>query len=274
VSIIHAIVLGLVQGVAEYLPISSDAHVTIVSWLFGWDDFGDDDSLRKAFQVALHIGTLLGACVYFRADIRRFIRAGLLDSKSNDGRLAWYLAFSAVPTAIVGALVTGTIESTSQELWLVAVMLILGALGLAWADGTPGKRDVDDLGTRDVVWLSLMQVLSLQSGVSRVGITITAGRLRGLTRDAATRFAFLMGLPVVFGAVVYKYFDIGRWEGVPTDMRPAFVVGVLVSSVTGYAAISWLFRLVRTRSFFAFVVYRLAVGALVLGLLAAGVSPP
>lgn len=269
-SILHAIVLGLVQGLAEYLPISSSAHVTLVAWLFGWDAFGDDDSLRKAFDVALHIGTLLAAIVYFRDDIRRLGRAGLLDPKSHDGHLAWYIVLSAIPAAVVGALLSGTIESGSDEIWLIAVMLIVGAIGLGWADGTLGQRTMDDLEARDVVWLSLLQVLSLQQGVSRNGITITTGRVLGLARDAATRFAFLMGMPVIVGAIAYKYYDIGGWNGVPSDMRPGFVIGVVTSGVTGYFAISGLLRLVRSRSFLAFVIYRLLLGFFVLGLLAAG----
>lgn len=269
-SIIQAIVFGIVQGLAEYLPISSSAHLEIISWLFGWDEFGDDDSLREAFYVALHIGTLAGALIYFRDDVWRLGRAGLLDPKSHDGRLAWYVVLSAVPTAVVGAVLTSFIESGARELWLIAVMLILGAFGLAWADGALGKRAVDDLDTRDVVWLSLFQVLSLQPGVSRTGITITTARVLGLSRDAATRFAVLMSMPVIFGAIVYKYYDIGGWDGVPSDMRPAFVIGTVASGVTGYVAISSLLRLVRSRSFLAFVLYRLALGGFVLSLLAAG----
>lgn len=273
-SIIQAIVLGIVQGLAEFLPISSSAHLVIVSWLFGWDEFADDDSMRNAFTVALHIGTLTGVIVYFRDDIRRLVRGAFLDPRGVDGRVGWYIAFSAVPTAVVGAVLVNTIESGSRHIWLIGVLLIVGALGLGWADGTLGKRTIDDLRMRDIVWLSLLQVVSLQPGLSRAGITITTGRILGMARDAATRFAFLMSMPVIFGAIVYKYFDIGGWDGVPSDMRPAFAIGVVVSGVTGYAAIAGLLRLLRSRSFFGFVVYQLVLGFFVLSLLALGVSGP
>jgi undecaprenyl-diphosphatase len=272
VSIFHAIVMGLVQGFAEFLPISSSGHLILVSWVLG-DDFGDDDSLRKAFHVALHIGTLIGAIAYFKDDIKRYVQGALLDPKSADGRMGWYIGLSALPTAMVGALLSGVIESGgSRQIWLIAVMLIVGGIGLGWADGTLGKRPISDLNRDDVVKLSLAQVLSLQPGLSRAGITITVGRFIGMDRDAATRFAFLMSMPVIFGAIVYKYVDIGGWSGVPSDMRPAFMIGIVTSALTGYLAIRGLIALVQNRSFFPFVVYRLALGLSVLGLLALGVS--
>lgn len=270
-SIFHAIIMGLVQGFAEYLPISSSGHLILAEWLLG-EDFGGDDSLAKAFQVALHIGTLIGAVVYFRNDIRRYGRAAVLDPGSADGHMGWYIVLSAVPAAVVGALLSGVIESGSSTVWLVAVMLIVGAVGLGWADGTLGQRPMDDLKREDVVKLALVQVLALQPGLSRNGVTITVGRLVGLSREAAVRFAFLMSIPVIVGAIVYKYVEIGGWGAVPSDMRPAFVVGIVTSAVTGYLAIGGLITLVKSRSFFPFVVYRLILGASVLGLLAAGVS--
>lgn len=263
--------MGLVQGFAEYLPISSSGHLILVEWVLG-DDFGDDEKLRTAFHVALHIGTLIGALAYFKDDLRRFIRGALLDPRSADGRMGWMIALTSVPTAIVGALLSGVIESTgSRQIWLIAVMLIVGGIGLGWADGTLGKRPMEDLKRDDAVKLSLAQVVSLQPGISRAGITITVGRFLGLDRDAATRFAFLMSIPVIIGAIVYKYIHIGGWGGVPTDMRPAFIVGILTSAITGYLAIRGLLNLVQNRSFLPFVLYRLVLGFLILGLLGLGV---
>jgi undecaprenyl-diphosphatase len=270
VSIFHALILGIVQGLSEYLPISSAGHLILVPWLFGWDDLADNDSLKKAFDVAVHLGTLLGAIIYFRHDIVRLTRAAVLTPENADGRLAWYVALSAVPAAIVGALFSTQLEGNSDQIWLIAVLLIVGALGLAWADGALGKRTLDEITLRDAVYIGIGQAFALQPGLSRTGITITIGRAVGMGRDAATRFAFLMSLPIILAALVYKYVDIGGWDGIPSDMRPAFVVGVLASTVTGYLAVAGLIRLVQNRSFLPFVLYRLLLGFFVLGLLGMG----
>jgi undecaprenyl-diphosphatase len=267
VSIFEAIILGIVQGLSEYLPISSSGHLILVPWLFGWDHF-DDESLKKAFDVALHLGTLAGAVFYFRSDIRRLVRAAILDPKRKDGRLAWLIALSAVPAAITGALVADTVERNTQQIWLIATMLIVGALGLAWADGVRGKRTIEEVGLRDALIIGAAQALALQPGLSRAGVTITAGRFLGLSRDGAARFAFLMSLPIVAGALVFKYVDIGGWGGIPSDLRGAFVWGMAASAVTGYLAVWGVLRLVRTRSFAPFVLYRLVAAVFILGVLA------
>lgn len=266
-SILEAIVLGIVQGLSEYLPISSSGHLILVPWLFGWDHF-DDESLKKAFDVALHLGTLLGAVFYFRSDIRRLVRAAILDPKRKDGRLAWLIALSAVPAAITGAFVADAVERNTEQIWLIAVMLIVGALGLAWADGTRGKRTIEEVSLRDAIIVGCAQALALQPGVSRAGVTITAGRFVGLSRDGAARFAFLMSLPIISGALVFKYIDVGGWGGIPADMHAAFISGMAASAVTGYVAVWGVLRLIRTRSFAPFVVYRLLLGFLLLSLLA------
>lgn len=269
-SILHSIVLGIVQGLSEYLPISSSGHLILVNWLFGWDDFRGDEELQKAFDVALHLGTLGGALFYFRSDVRRLVRAAILDPKRKDGRLAWLIALSAVPAAIVGALFASWVEEATDVIWLIGVMLIVGALGLAWADGTLGKRTIDEVTTKDAVTLGIAQALALQPGLSRSGVTITAARVIGLGRDASVRFAFLMSLPITAGAIVYKYVDIGGWSGVPADMHAGFVAGIIASAITGYIAVWGTIKLVRTHSFLSFVVYRIVLGAAVLGLVAAG----
>jgi undecaprenyl-diphosphatase len=267
-SILHAIVLGITQGLAEYLPISSSGHLILVPWLFGWQDFAGDESLKKTFDVALHLGTLGGAVTYFRSDIRRLVRAAILDPKRKDGRLAWLIALSAVPAAITGALLADTIESETDQIWMIAVMLILGALALAWADGALGKRAIDEVRRRDALIVGFAQAIALQPGVSRSGVTMTAGRLVGLSRDAAARFAFLMSLPITAGALVFKFIDIQGEGGIPDGMRTAFLVGIVTSAITGYIAVWGTLKLVRSRSFAPFVLYRLVVGALVLAILA------
>jgi undecaprenyl-diphosphatase len=268
VSILHAIVLGLTQGLSEYLPISSSGHLVVVPWLFGWDDFAGNDSLKKTFDVALHLGTLGGAVAYFRHDIVRLARAAAIDPRSKDGRLAWLVAVSAVPAAITGALLADTIEGNTGQIWLVGVMLIVGALALAWADGVRGKRTIDEVGLSDALVMGAAQALALQPGLSRAGVTITVGRFVGLGRDGAARFAFLMSLPITAGAVIFKWFDVSSEGGIPADFRIPFVCGTITSAITGYVAVWGTLKLVRTHSFAPFVLYRLVLGVAVLLLLA------
>jgi undecaprenyl-diphosphatase len=268
VSILHAVVLGIVQGLAEYLPVSSSGHLIFVPWLLGWDDFAGDGSLKKAFDVALHLGTLVGAVAYFRSDIRRLARAAIVGPR-KDGRLAWLIVLSAVPAAISGALLADTIEENTDQVWLVAVMLIVGALALAWADGVLGRRTMDEVSLRDAAVMGVGQALALQPGVSRSGVTMTLGRYMGLGRDAAVRFAFMMSLPITAGALVYKAVDVNAEGGIPADMRAAFCWGIVSSAVTGYIAVWGILKLVRNRSFASFVLYRLVAGLAVLALVAA-----
>jgi undecaprenyl-diphosphatase len=269
-SLLHAIVLGIAQGLAEYLPISSSGHLILIPWLFGWNDFAGSggESLKKTFDVALHLGTLLGAVTYFRSDIRRLVRAAILDPKRKDGRLAWLIALSAVPAALIGALLADTIEESTDQIWMIATMLIVGAFVLGWADGSPGKRTLDEVRTRDAVIMGVAQAVALQPGVSRSGATMVTGRFMGLGRDATARFAFLMSLPITAGALVYKFFDVQSEGGIPEDLRSAFAAGIVASAITGYIAVWGMLKLVRNGSFLPFVIYRLLVGVAVLAILA------
>lgn len=277
-SILHAIVLGIVQGLTEYFPISSSGHLALVPWLFGWDDFGDDQSLAKAFDVALHLGTLFGALVYFRKDVARYLREGfgpLLRPRaerewSTDGKIAWLLAASAIPAAIVGALFTSTIEQLDDTIWLIAVLLIVFGLVLYWADRLVGTRVVEDWKPRDAGAMGVGQALALMPGVSRSGVTISVARKLGFTRDSAARLAFLMSLPVTAGAVVYKAVDVAADGGIPADFRGAFVAGILASAISGWFAVWGTITFVRTHSFNVFVYYRVGVGTAVLLALAFG----
>jgi undecaprenyl-diphosphatase len=268
VSILHAIVLGITQGLTEYFPVSSSGHLILVPWLFGWDDFAGNESLRNTFDVALHIGTLGGALAYFRRDIVRLARAAVRTPRSKDGRLAWLLAVSTVPAAVTGAVLADTIEENTDQVWLIATMLIVGALGLAWADGVRGKRTIDEVGLTDALIMGVAQAIALQPGVSRSGVTITAGRFAGLGRDGAARFAFLMSLPIVAGAGLFKWFDVSGEGGIPADFRAPFAWGIVASAITGYVAVWGTLRLVRSHSFAPFVLYRLVLGASVLLVLA------
>jgi undecaprenyl-diphosphatase len=273
VPILHAIVLGAVQGLSEFLPISSSGHLALVPWLFGWNDFGGDEALAKAFDVALHLGTLAGALTYFRRDVALYTREGLravLPGRpaSHDGRLAWMLLLSALPAAVTGAALDATIERLDDEIWLIAALLIVFGLVLLWADRLKGDRVVDDFRPRDAVLMGVGQALALQPGVSRSGVTITVGRRLGFARDSAARLSFLMSLPIIAGAGLYKLASVAADGGIPSSLWPPFVAGVLTSAVTGWVAVWGTLRLVRRRSFTPFVVYRVVVGLAVLGVLA------
>lgn len=269
--ILHAIVLGITQGLSEFLPISSSGHLRLVPWLFGWDDFVGAESLEKTFDVALHLGTLIGAIAYFRADIVRYLRAGFRRGalRTHDGRLAWMIAGSSVPAAVTGALLDDVIERNTGHIWLIATMLIAFGVVLGLADRRPGGRAVDEIQLRDVVAMGVGQAVALQPGVSRSGVTMTAGRLAGLSRDGAARFAFLMSLPITAGALAYKGLDVVR-DGIPDGFVAPFLWGIVASGVTGWLAVWGMLRLIRTSSFRPFVAYRVVVGVAVLALYLSG----
>ena len=272
--ILHAIVLGLVQGLSEFLPISSSGHLLLVPWLFGWDDF-DDESIEKAFDVALHVGTLVAAVVYLRRDVARYVaaawrslvrREGPLDT---DGRVAWLLLLSTVPAAAIGAVFEESIDEHLGTPTIIAISLIVFG-GLLWyADRATGRRTIDEYAVRDALIVGAAQALALNPGTSRSGITMTAARQTGFDRDSAARLSFLMMIPVTGGAVAFKMLDLVQ-DGIPKGLGGALVVGIVTSGISGWFAVWGLLRLIRTRSFDPFVVYRVALGLTVLTLVVAG----
>ncbi|HEU5081870.1 MAG TPA: undecaprenyl-diphosphate phosphatase [Acidimicrobiales bacterium] len=275
--LLHAIVLGIVQGLSEFLPISSSGHLAIVPWLFDWNDFNGDDSLAKAFDVALHIGTLAGAVAYFRRDIAMYLRAGLRMlapgervAAPKEGRIAWLLVASAVPAGITGFLFNDAIETLDDEYWLIGVMLILGGILLLVADRLGGTREDGGFTLRDALSMGIGQAAALQPGVSRSGVTITVARWLRFDRAAAARLSFLMSLPIIAGAGLYKLLDVLSEGGIPSDFVAPFVVGMATSAVTGFAAVWGTIRFVQTRTFAPFVAYRFVVGAAVIALAVAG----
>lgn len=275
--ILHAIVLGIVQGLSEFLPISSSGHLAIVPWLFGWDDFGDNESLAKSFDVALHVGTLAGAVAYFRTDIVIYVREGLRMLRPRnrigappEGSIAWLLVVSAIPAGITGVLLNSTIERLDDEFWLIGVMLIVGAALLGLADRMGGPRQAGSFRVRDALLMGLGQAAALQPGVSRSGVTITVARALRFDRVAAARLSFLMSLPIIAGAGAYKFIDVFAEGGIPSDFVTPFVVGMTTSAVTGWVAVWGTIRFVQTRTFAPFVGYRIVVGLGVIGLAVTG----
>ena len=267
--ILHAIVLGITQGLSEFLPISSSGHLRLVPWLFRWDDFAGQASLEKTFDVALHLGTLVALLAYFRVDVIRLTRAGLRRGAlaTHDGRQAWLVVASALPAGITGALLSDTIEEHTGAIWTIATMLIVFGLVLAWADRKAGGRSVEEVTLRDAVLMGVGQAVALQPGVSRSGITMTAGRVAGLSREGAARFAFLMSIPVTAGALAFKGLDVVK-DGLPDGFAAPFLWGIVASAITGWIAVAGLLRIMRTSSFRPFVIYRVVAGVGVLVLFA------
>jgi undecaprenyl-diphosphatase len=267
----HAIILGLVQGLTEFLPISSSGHLLLVPWLFGWSDF-DDPGVEKAFDVALHIGTLIAAIAYFRHDLARYVRAGVRAVRRSgrgdpDGRIAWLLLLSTVPAAAVGAIFEDQIDENLGTPTIIAVSLILGGLLLGLADRVPGTRRIEGMHARDAVVIGAAQALALNPGTSRSGITMTAGRFTRFDRDAAARISFLMMIPVTAGAVILKMAGLAS-DGIPDGLFGPMIVGIVTSAISGWLAVWGLLRLVRTHSFLPFVIYRVIAGVFVLAVVA------
>lgn len=274
IPVLHAIVLGITQGLSEFLPISSSGHLILVPWLFGWTELtgAANADLNKTFDVALHIGTVLATLAYFRKDLARLAVAGLGSIRrrairTRDERLAWLLMLSSIPGAIVGAAFEDFINRELGRIWLIAVMLITFGAVLAVVDRLPGTRSEEGYGPREALIMGLAQAAALSPGVSRSGITITAGRFLGFERDTAARLSFLMSLPITAGAALYSGAGLVA-DGLPPGTAPAFFWGIVASGITGIAAVWLVLRVVRTRSFLPFVVYRTLAGLAVLAVLA------
>ncbi|RJX17471.1 MAG: undecaprenyl-diphosphatase UppP [Ammonifex sp.] len=250
----EAVVLGIVQGLGEFLPISSSGHLVLAPWLFGWQDPG------LAFNVALHLGTLAAVVAYFWRDWLNLAQNGLKGKKNREGRLFWYLAAATVPGILAGLALEEYAETIFRAPLLVGAMLIgMGAVLYAADHWGARARGIWQVGWRDALFIGISQALAIIPGVSRSGATISAGRMLGLDREAATRFSFLLSTPIILGAGVYSMRNIGI-----SDLTFAFWVGVLTSAVTGFAAIAFLLRFVVTRNFNIFVWYRAALGTAVI----------
>lgn len=269
--------LGITQGVTEFAPISSSGHLILVPWLFDWRIL-DDAALNKTFDVALHIGTLVGALVYFRRDVVRYlvawgrsIRARTIQDAEQ--RLAWALVTGTIPGVVLGATLESVIQDELGQPWLIAVMLAVFGVVLYVVDrAARSTRTLEDLGVRHGWWLGVTQAVALQPGISRSGVTITAARAMGFDRTTAARFSFLLSLPIIAGAGVYKGIDVVR-DGIPEGLGGAFLTGTVASAVSGFLVIAFLLAYLRKRDFAIFLWYRLAAAALCIGVIASGTRP-
>jgi undecaprenyl-diphosphatase len=274
VSILQAIVLGLVQGATEFAPVSSSGHLILVPWMFGWALIGSAD-VQKSFDVALHVGTLIGALVYFREDVARYAAAWFRSVRARHvstphERIAWALVIGTIPGALAGALFESVIEEKLGQPWLIAVMLVAFGLLLVLVDRHfRTDRAFGTIGPKEGLLLGAAQALALQPGVSRSGVTITAGRAMGLDRESAARFSFLLSLPIIAGAGAYKAVDLAQ-TGLQGHAAE-FVAGTVASAISGFVVIWGLLRYLKRHDFTVFLWYRVAVAVVVVVLILANI---
>jgi undecaprenyl-diphosphatase len=271
VSLLEAIVLGIVQGLTEFLPISSTAHLRIVPAFAGWEDPG------AAFTAVTQLGTMLAVLLYFREDLLRIARAWLRSlgqpglPRNLDARLGWYIVLGTVPIGIFGVLFKDQIETGARDLYLIAIALIVLGLILLLAEKVSSRdRGFDDIRTRDGFTIGLAQALALVPGVSRSGATITAGLFMGLDRPAAARFSFLLSIPAVVLSGLFELGSILSGEEGESASLAALTLATALAFASGYASIAFLLRFLATHSTRVFVAYRVALGVLVLALAGAG----
>ena len=271
-SIVQAIVLGIVQGLTEFLPISSTGHLRIVPAFLGWEDPG------AAFTAVTQLGTMAAVLLYFRKDLIRIFFAWVRSVRERtwlrselDARLGWFIIIGTIPIAIFGYAFRDQIETGARDLYLIGSALIVLGLVLLAADRLGSKsRSLEKIRTKDGIAIGLAQSLALIPGVSRSGSTITAGLFLGLDRTAAARFSFLLSVPAVVLSGVFELLSIlGDSEGDHTSLG-ALAVATLMAFISGYAAIAWMLRYLQRHSMAIFVVYRVVLGILVIALTAAG----
>jgi undecaprenyl-diphosphatase len=277
-TLLQAIVLGIVQGLTEFLPVSSTAHLRIVPAVFGWHFYnGSTNDPGAAFTAVVQLGTTLAIVIYFWRELLHVTVAwfrGLFDRTvrgSLEYRLGWYLILATIPVGVFGLLFSNQIETGARNLWLISAALIILAVFLYLAERAGSRiREEEEINAADAIVVGAAQALSLIPGSSRSGTTITAGLFRGLTREAAARFSFLLSIPAVVLSGVYEAARIGS-KHEPSPGAGVIGVAVLLAFITGLASIAWLMRWLARHSTFVFIYYRLALGAAIIVLLSTGV---
>jgi len=273
IDLLKALVLGVLQGLTEFLPISSSAHLRIFPELFGWGDPG------AAFTAVVQIGTELAVLIYFRHDIWRIGKAWLLSLRKPelrgqlDARMGWFIIIGSLPIVVLGVAFKDVIERDFRNLWIIGATLVVFGVVLGIADRIGrNERSIREMTLGRAVLMGCAQALALIPGVSRSGATISMGRFLGFEREAATRYAFLLAIPAVVGAGIFELKEIPHGHN-DFGWGPT-ITATVVSFVVGYAAIAWLLRYVSTRSYAPFVGYRILLGGATLALLSAGVLTP
>ncbi|MDQ8043765.1 MAG: undecaprenyl-diphosphate phosphatase [Solirubrobacteraceae bacterium] len=275
VNYFRAIILGIVQGLTEFIPISSSAHIRITAAIAGWDDPG------AAFTAVTQIGTELAVVLYFRNDILHILRAWFRSLPARrwpedpDARMGWLIIIGTLPVAILGLALQNPIDDAFRDLRLTAFMLIVFGLLLGWADANHrSDKPIESLTVRDGLIYGFAQALALIPGTSRSGATITAGRILGYSREAATRYAFLLALPAVFASGLFELKDIGSGPGKDSVAWGPTILATVIAFFIGLAVIAWLMKYLRTRSYAPFVAYRVALGIFLIILITAGGLDP
>jgi undecaprenyl-diphosphatase len=268
VDAFQAIVLGIVQGLTEFLPVSSTAHLRIVPAFAGWEDPG------AAFTAVVQLGTMAAVLIYFRRDLWRILSTwarSLRDPELRsdlDARMGWYIGLGTIPIAVFGFIFRDQIESGGRNLYLIGSALIVLGLVLLYADRVGShSRDLSTFGPRDATVMGFAQAMALVPGVSRSGATITGGLFRGFDRASAARYSFLLSVPAV---VLSGLFEARKIGGEGSAAAGPTIIATLLAFVVGYASIAWMLRYLVRHSTAIFVAYRVALGALVLVLTAAG----
>lgn len=255
----QAVILAIVQGLTEFLPVSSSAHLILPSHIFGWPDQG------LAFDVAVHVGTLLAVIWYFRIDIRQltkgFIQTTFLANPNKDGRLAWYIGLATIPAGLLGLLLNGSIEEYLRDTAVIATSTIVFGLLLLFADSRSNlQKKLTDMPLSQALFIGMAQAIALIPGTSRSGITMTAAMLMGYERSAAARFSFLLSIPLILLAGGYKAFELYA-EG-STVYWGLMIVGIVVSCISAYICIYFFLKIIEKLSMLPFVLYRLLLGGL------------
>ena len=279
--IYQAIILGIIQGITEFLPVSSSGHLIVIRQMLGWKDPG------LSFDVALHFGTLIAVLIYFAGTWIRIFRAAfgakvrISDEEGTQGELSppevrqqrlllWFLVVATIPGAVVGKLFETQAEESFRQPTLIAATMIFVAIIMWWSEKAGSfQKPLTQITLLDAITVGTAQATAIIPGVSRSGSTIAAGLFRGMSRDAAARFSFLLATPIIGGACLLSGWHLRR-EGVPPEMARALIAGVSASAVVGYAAIAAFIRYLRTQTLRIFIVYRIIFGIIILALVYRG----